>query len=326
MSESAVAAALTVAREQGLRCDDPVVLRDAWHVLVHLRPSPVVARVSSSIPYPEGPDPDGIVRELAIASFCARAGCAVVPPAEEVEAVPYYHGGHVLAFWRYVQPYDDPDPRAAGRALREIHEALADYGGALPAFGHPEETAAMLDALPPSEDVELVREIASRRPDVAAQPLHGDAQLFNCLGSPAGPLWLDFETACRGCREYDLAALGPGPALDAYGSHDAELVEAMFPVYIAWITASMMIALPRRPELGRGVERLLGRLRERRDAQGRDRERDGDVDPDARRQQLLRRDHGTDDDAPRDAHDVHRDEDRHQADAGPDAVDPELRP
>jgi hypothetical protein len=263
MRESAIAAALAVARRQGLPCDDPVVLRDAWHVLVHLRPAPVVARVSSPIPYPVGPDPEGIVRELAIASYCARAGCAVVPPADEVEAVPYYEGGHVLTFWRYVEPYDDPDARAAGRALREIHETLTGYDGRLPAFGHPEETAAMLDALPPSADVELLREVAVRRPDVDGQPLHGDAQLFNCLGSPSGPLWLDFETACHGPREYDLAAFGPGPALDAYGAHDAELVEVMFQLYIAWVTASMMIALPRRPDLAGAVERCLRQLRER---------------------------------------------------------------
>jgi Phosphotransferase enzyme family len=262
VSESAVAAALAVAHANGVRCDDPVVLRDAWHVVVHLRLSPVVARVSSPIPYPVGPDPDGVVRELAVASHCARAGCAVVPPAEEVEAVPYYEGGHVVTFWRYVEPYGDPDRRAAGRALREIHEALAGYDGALPAFGHPEETAAMLDALPPSDDVELVRQIAGQRPDVAGQPLHGDAQLLNCLGSPGGPLWLDFETACHGPREYDLAALGPGPALDAYGAHDAELVEAMFQLYIAWVTASMMIAIPRRPELAELVDRRMQRLRE----------------------------------------------------------------
>lgn len=261
MSRSAVAAALAVARAQGLQCDDPDVLRDAWHVLVHLRPLPIVARVSSPIPYPVGPDPEGIVRELAIASYLARAGCAVVPPAPEVEEMPYYEGGHVLTFWEYVEPYDDPDPRSAGRALRAIHEALMDYGGELPAFGHPEETAAMLDALPPSNDVELVREVASRRPDVAMQPLHGDAQLFNCLGSPRGPLWLDFETACRGPREYDLAALGPGPALDAYGGHNPELVDPMFLVYIAWITASMMVALPRRPTLAGPLERRFGWLR-----------------------------------------------------------------
>lgn len=262
MDQSAVAAALTVARAQGLRCDDPHVLRDAWHVLVHLRPLPIVARVSSPIPYPVGPDPNGIVRELAIASYLARAGCAVVPPAHEVEQVAYYEGGHVLTFWDYVEPHDDPDPRSAGRALRVIHDALVDYAGELPAFGHPEETVAMLDAVPPSDDVALVREVASRRPDVALQPLHGDAQLLNCLGSPRGPLWLDFETACRGPREYDLAALGPGPALDAYGRHDTELVDAMFLVYIAWITASMMVALPRRPALAESLARRLRWLRE----------------------------------------------------------------
>ena len=43
---SAVAAAVAVAAAHGVRCDEPVVLRQAWHVLVHLSPSPVVARVS----------------------------------------------------------------------------------------------------------------------------------------------------------------------------------------------------------------------------------------------------------------------------------------
>jgi thiamine kinase-like enzyme len=121
----------------------------------------------------------------------------------------------------------------------------------------------MLDALPPSADVELVREIVSQRPCVGGQALHGDALLVNCLGSKSGPLWLDFETACHGPREYDLAALGRGAALAAYGAHDAELVDVMFLLYIAWVTASMMIALPRRPELAGAVERRLRQLRER---------------------------------------------------------------
>src|SRR5204863_7396228 len=68
----------------------------------------------------------------------------------------------------------------------------------------------------------------------------------NVLGSPSGPLWRDFETACQGPREYDLAALKED-ALAAYGPYDGELVDAMRPLYLAWVTASMMIALPRRP-------------------------------------------------------------------------------
>jgi hypothetical protein len=262
MGESAVVAALAVAREKGVRCEDPVVLREAWHVLVHLRPSPVVARVSSSIPFPEGPNPDDIARELAVAVHCAGAGCAVVPPADEVEAVPYGHGGHIVTFWRYIEPHDEPDEVAALRALREIHDALESYDGALPGFGHPEDTTAMLDALPPSNDVELLRDVVARRPEVAGQPLHGDAHLFNVLGTPRGPRWHDFETACHGPREYDLAAFAENAALDAYGAYDRDLVEAMWPQYAAWVTASMLTALPRRPELAESLEQRLRQLRE----------------------------------------------------------------
>jgi hypothetical protein len=261
MAESAVAAALAVAREQDVRCDDPVVLRDAWHVLVHLRPSPVVARVSSSIPFPAGPNPDDIARELAVAAHCAGAGCAVVPPADEVQAVPYRYEGHVVTFWRYIEPHGDPDEAAAVRALRDIHDALESYDGDLPGFGHPADTVAMLDALPPGRDVDLLREVVGRRAAVAGQPLHGDAHLFNVLGTPRGPLWHDFETACHGPREYDLAALAENAALNAYGSYDRELVEEMWPHYTAWVTASMMIALQRRPELAEAVELRLRQLR-----------------------------------------------------------------
>ena len=262
MTETAVAAALSAARTEGVRCDDPVVLRAAWHTLVHLRPSPVVARVSSSIPYPQGPNPDDIARELAVAAHCARAGCAVVPPL----GGPYHEAGHVVTFWEYVPPHDAPDEREAMRALREIHDALETYDGPLPAFGHPADVDAMLDALPPGDDVELLRAIAARRPQVDGQPLHGDAHLFNVLGSPGGPLWHDFETACQGPREYDLAAFSEDAALEAYGPYDRELVEAMWPFYSAWVTASMLTALPRRPDLAATVERRLRQLRERRDA------------------------------------------------------------
>src|SRR5512133_341588 len=260
MSESAVAAALAVAREQGMRCDDPLILREAWHVLVHLRPAPVVARVTSSVPYPEGPDPEGVVRELSVAAFCAQAGCAVVPPASEVEAVPYRRDGHIVTFWRYIEPYDDPDPGAAVQELRRLHDALEEYAGALPPFGHPQEMEDVLDALPPSDDVELLRAIVARRPDVDGQALHGDAHIYNVRGSPRGPLWHDFETACHGPREYDLAAFWEDGELAAYGPYDRELLEAVRPLYVAWVTASMMMALPRRPELAGAVERRLREL------------------------------------------------------------------
>lgn len=267
MSESAVRAAVEVAAEHGLVADDPVVLRDAWHVLVHLRPLPIVARVSSGLPYPDGPSEDDVVRELAVASHAARAGAAVVPPSDLLDPGPHRRGDHVVAFWTYVGQPREVEPVAAGEALRAIHEALADYEGDLPSL-HTDDLAAITDRLEPSADVEFLRELGLRQPAGTAQALHGDAHLANCM---PGPLWHDFETACRGPREFDLAALALSDevrddepsriALEAYGDHDADLLEELLPVYAAWIYASFMIALPRRPELGPVLAERLAWLR-----------------------------------------------------------------
>ena len=268
MSASAVAAAVEVAAEHGLRVDDPVVLRDAWHVLVHLHPLPIVARVSSGRPYPEGPPEEDVIRELAVGSHAARAGAPVVQPSGLLDPGPHRRGGHVIAFWQYAGPRRGVEPAAAGEALRAIHEALADYDGDLPSL-HTGDVAGILDSLEPSEDVELLRELGRRRPAGATQAIHGDAHLANCL---PGPLWHDLETACRGPREFDLAALALSAdvrddppsriALEAYGDHDAGLLEECVPIYAAWIYASFLAALPRRPELGPVLDERLRWLRE----------------------------------------------------------------
>jgi hypothetical protein len=267
MTESAVRAAVDVAAERGLTSDDPVILRDAWHVLVHLRPLALVARVSSGRPYPEGPPEEDVVRELEVASHAARAGAPVVPPSDLLDPGPHRHGGHVVTFWQYVEPKREVEPVAAGEGLRAIHEALVDYEGELPAL-HTEDLAWITESLDPSDDVDLLRELGLRQPAGDWKALHGDAHLANCL---PGPLWHDFETACHGPREFDLAALALSArvreddasriAIEAYGDHDADLLEECLPVYAAWIYASFMIALPRRPELGPVLAERLGWLR-----------------------------------------------------------------
>ena len=96
---SAVDAAVAVAETYGVPCDEPVVLREAWHVLVHLAPSPVVARVTSGA---LGVDPGDVERELGVALHAARAGAPVVRPSDLLPPGPHRHGGHTLVFWQYL--------------------------------------------------------------------------------------------------------------------------------------------------------------------------------------------------------------------------------
>jgi Ser/Thr protein kinase RdoA (MazF antagonist) len=226
---SAVDAAIAVADAHGVRCENPVVLRDAWHVLVHLWPSPVL------------------------------------PPG------PHRHDGHTLVFWHYLLQAGELDATAAGRGLHTIHDSLGDYDGELPRAGRAEEVRAMLRPFPPSDDVELLCELASRElPE--GQALHGDAHLFNCIQTATGPVWHDLETACRGPREYDLAALvlddrsrGPDPearaAIAAYGPYNEDILDQALPVYASWVAASFMVAVARRPDAGPALERQLQFLR-----------------------------------------------------------------
>ena len=129
----------------------------------------------------------------------------------------------------------------------------------------------MLAPLAPSDDVELLCELASRElPE--GQTLHGDAHLFNCIQTATGPVWHDLETACRGPREYDLAALvlddrshGPDPearaAIVAYGPYNEDILEQALPVYASWVAASFMVAVARRPDAAPALERQLRFLR-----------------------------------------------------------------
>jgi hypothetical protein len=268
----AVGAAVAVAGAHGVRCDKPVVLRQAWHVLVHLWPSPVVARVTSGAP---GVDPADVERELSVASHAARAGAPVVRPSDLLPPGPHRRDGHTIVFWHYLVQTGEVDAAAAGHGLRMIHDSLADYDGELPRADRGEEVRAMLAPFAPSSDVELLCELASGELPVG-QALHGDAHLFNCIQTATGPIWHDLETSCRGPREYDLAALlvrdrsgDPEPearaAADAYGPYDEDILEQALPVYASWVAASFMVAVARRPDAAPALERQLQFLRRFRD-------------------------------------------------------------
>lgn len=238
--------AVAAARDAGFRVDEPVVVRDMTNVLVHLRPEPVVARVTVAL---ASRGAAALAGELAFAAGAAARGAPVVPPAHG--AVVERDGFHIT-FWRYVEhrgaePEDAP---AIGRSLRALHEAIRGLDVELPRFDRLDE-AARVAATIDHPDAGLMRTaIEAARERLARlsfdeQPIHGDAHLGNVLIAPDGPLWADLENVCHGPVEYDLACiawrkrvhgrLGSDEALAAYGAHDAELVEELMPVLAAFI-------------------------------------------------------------------------------------------
>ena len=100
--------------------------------------------------------------------------------------------------------------------LGELHCALDEYPGELPAGGPFDDTAHAIDALAArglvtAGEADGLREAADRLRTALAgypvRPLHGDAHPGNLLATPAGLLWNDFEDTCAGPVEWDLACL-----------------------------------------------------------------------------------------------------------------------
>ena len=250
LTARAVAAAVAVAADHGLRTVEPVVLAGRSNVLVHLRPAPVVARVASATALLRPDVRSWFEREIAVAGFLAGRGAAVVPPADELPPGPHERDGLPITFWRHVQP--DPDRQLAageaGRALRDLHEALRDFPGDLPRLVcHLVEVPRLLAGLEGTltpDDLARLRDVHQRLTETLLDPrrpvqaLHGDAHVRNLIATPDRLLWNDFEDTGAGPVEWDLACFcwmppwGREAALAAYGP-DAPTLEELAP----WIEA-----------------------------------------------------------------------------------------
>jgi hypothetical protein len=215
--EAALRAACEVARELGLRFDEPRLLPGRSNLLVRLWPAPVVARVATGTAKLRRGDA-WFAREVALASHLARAGAPVVPPSDEILPGPHARDGWILSFWRFVEELPTPvDPVAAGRALRECHERALDFSGALPERAPLVEGDAILAratlrrAAPPADLAVLGRAreriAASFALGLPVQPLHGDAAFANVIATREGPFWNDWEDCFRGPLAWDLASL-----------------------------------------------------------------------------------------------------------------------
>ena len=251
---------MAVGRGLGLSVGEPVVLRDVTNVVVHLAPSPVVARVPVTFARLRGRA--WVEKELELVSGLRDAGLPVAGPTREAAPGPHERDGFLVTLWDFVE--NDPDApldgAAAGAGLRRIHDALEDVDPAeLDHYARIEELGSLVPTLhlDPAELDVLQRGLAAAEEvvggiDAPLQPVHGDAHLANVLRTPDGPVWSDFENACLGPRELDVAGLTiravhggleterlqpPDEALAAYGDYDADIVWQLIPVHALFLAA-----------------------------------------------------------------------------------------
>jgi Ser/Thr protein kinase RdoA (MazF antagonist) len=232
----ALAAAVAAARGLGLPVREPRVLSNEQNLIVHLKPSPVVARVATRIAWSR-PDPAAwLGREVSVAGHVAGRGGPVVAPSTLVDPGPHRSDGYALTLWTYVEPTGRiPSPGTVGEALARLHIALDDFPDVLPhrlpVHAQIEDGLAALERHAVLEAPELAalrdryEEIAGELDRVDGTPgvVHGDAHPWNLLHVSGAWLWIDLEETGYGPREWDLAVLAskveqPGEALLAYAA------------------------------------------------------------------------------------------------------------
>jgi hypothetical protein len=235
-------AALAVADDLGLAVETPRVISERFNLVVHLAPSPIVARV----PRIFGRRAEArarLARDLLVSAHAASLGAPVVAPATVVASGPHSRAGWVVGLFDHAVHESGAvaDPEAIGNSLRTLHDSLAGYPGPLPPFDPIAEPARLLNEAGDSPEAAFLREILPSLdvPDVPGQALHGDASYRNVLVTADGPRWIDLESASRGPIEWDLAEIVTAvrafgrPADEAdrtiasYGEHDSELLEEL---------------------------------------------------------------------------------------------------
>jgi Ser/Thr protein kinase RdoA (MazF antagonist) len=259
-----------VARRLGLDVAEPRLLQETNNTVLWLWPNPVIAKVGT-----REESAEDLVREHEVASALAAVGAPAARPLAETPPVRDPTTGFVVTLWHRLE--HDPSGHApaplVGRSLRRLHDALAACNLRLQSFRESFERAraALSDdrRLPAIDPVDraflraaiddLVAEL-DRRPH-RERALHGEPHQGNYLRTPAGVRWIDFESACRGPLEWDLAFL-PEDAWGVFGEVDLRLLQLLRMLNSAR-SATWSLARIRFPEMRRYGEYHLEVLRQR---------------------------------------------------------------
>jgi predicted trehalose synthase len=238
----ATAVAISTAASLDLAVDGATMLHNSNRLALRLLPCDVLARVA--------PVAHQAARfEVELAQRLAAAGCPVAALDPRVEPRVHERDGFEVTFWTYYEPGTphEVSPADYADALERLHAGMRQLDVPTPHFtdrvveaqrlvADRDHTPALADA-----DRELLGDTLRRlsravgEGGVAEQLLHGEPHPGNVLRTDGGPLFIDFETCCRGPVEFDLAH-APDEVGEHYPGVDHDLLRECRILVLAMIT------------------------------------------------------------------------------------------
>ena len=270
--ERAIKAASEISVAYGIKSDAPVLLKDSNNTVVHLAPSPVVAKVATSTLRKW--NVSNLEHELNVAVHLAGLGAPIVPPSKELPPVVYRDEDLEVTFWQYCRGKvrEEIDRHELFAAIKEFHAAFASYQGELKFFTEKyEECYSLLDTdrLSPElsmDDRLFLRQVCGHLRarlqtfDYECVPSHEEIHGGNVLWVNRKPLLIDFESCCLAPREIDFLSFSE-MNLSAYPELNKQLME-LLNVFKSFCVAVWCWSQPdRAPEVREAGEYHLGRLR-----------------------------------------------------------------
>jgi hypothetical protein len=235
-------ATIAIAAALGLPTKDAIVLQNSNKLALRLLPCNVFARVA-----PVEHEHAGF--EIGLVQRLAEVGGPVAALEPRVEQRGYRRGGFEVTLWTYYEPATTVlSPDAYADALERLHAAMCKVDISTPHFTHRVADAERLVTHPHltpglnDPDRELLTDTLRRTGRVirhrqrTEQLLHGEPHRGNVLSTATGPLFIDFETCCRGPIEFDLAH-APEQVSEHYPGIDQSLLSDCRQLVLAMVAA-----------------------------------------------------------------------------------------
>lgn len=263
----AVAAALSTVLAAGLTVADAIVLSNSNKLTVRLMPCDVAARIA--------PAAHQVAQfEIDVALRLAEAQSPVAALDPRMEPRGYERDDFIITFWRYYEARRDraASPAEYASALERLHAGLRTVRISSPHFTDRvaealwlAESSERTPGLPGADREFLIGALRNRSQAIsecgaAEQLLHGEPHPGNVISTPAGPVFIDLETCCRGPAEFDLAHV-PEAVSDSYPNASKELLDHCRALVLAMVAAWRWDTADQFPDRQRAAHRLLAALR-----------------------------------------------------------------